>query len=193
MDAITLDSEVACIVGILPRERQEPQLLRIALRMELELDGPGESGDLAQGVDYAAVDGQIRFLAVESRFRLIESFSIAILRTVLSPPAAGEPRAQVRRATVRIAKPAVLRSALPAVELTRTAAWAARAPEVLPGGGTAEMILAAPEVSVRRLTLPAGAGFSYGAAYGIVGVQGQVAVPFRSEQASVLLAVRRLP
>ena len=193
MDAITLEADLSCIVGILPREREEPQPIHVSLRMELGLDGPGETGDLSEGVDYAAVDAQIRFLAVAGRFRLLETLGLAILRTVLLPPALGEARAQVGRATVRIAKPAVLLAAQPGVELTRTASWAARPAEALPGGGTADPIVAVPEVAVRRLTLPAGAGFSYGAAFGIVGVHGPVGVPYRSEQPSVLLAVRRLP
>lgn len=193
MDAVTLETEVACIVGILPRERVEPQALRISLRMELDLQGTGDTGDLSQSIDYGEVDAQLRFLAVQGRFRLIESFSLAILRTVLAPPAPGEPRAQVARATVRITKPAVLLSAAAGVELSRTAAWAVRPVEALPGGGTAEEIVAVSEVVVRRLTLPAGAALSGGSAWGLAGVRGPVAVPFRSEQPCVVLAVRRLP
>ncbi|MEQ1501909.1 MAG: dihydroneopterin aldolase [Myxococcota bacterium] len=192
-DAVNLELDVACIVGILPRERVEPQPVRIRLRMELDLGEVGDTGDLDRGVDYGAVDGQIRFLAVACRFRLIESFALAILRTVLLPPAPGEHRARVTRAAVRIAKPTVLRAAIPSIELARDADWAAATPEALSGGGWQEPILTAPEVTVRRLHLPGGTGFSYGEAYGLAGAEGPVEVPFRADHPVVLLAVRRLP
>ena len=83
MDAILLDVDLACIVGILPRERVEPQPLAVSLRMELDLERVGVTGDLGQGLDYAAVDAVVRFLAVEGRFRLIESLGITVLRAVL--------------------------------------------------------------------------------------------------------------
>lgn len=124
MDRIDLDLEVNAIVGILPRERIEPQPMRISLRMELPLEGCGTSGDLSAGVDYAEMDARIRHLAVHGRFRLIESLALAILRVVLDAPRAGEARAAVRRATVTIRKPAVLRAAEPSVTLSREASWA---------------------------------------------------------------------
>lgn len=137
MDRIDLDLEVCAIVGILPRERIEPQPMRISLRMELPLEPCGTTGELGAGVDYAEMDSRIRYLAVHGRFRLIESLAMAILRVVLDPPRAGEGRAAVERATVTIRKPAVLRAAEPSVTLSRDASWA---------GGDAVVDL--PEVTV---------------------------------------------
>ena len=121
MDRIDLDLEVCAIVGILPRERIEPQPLRISLRLELPLDRVGRSGDLSAGVDYAEMDARVRYLAVHGRFRLLESLALAILRVVLDPPRIGEERAAVQRASVTLRKPAVLRAAEPSVTMAREA------------------------------------------------------------------------
>lgn len=125
MDAVLLDLELACIVGILPRERVEPQPLEIRIELGLDLDPCGGSGDLERSVDYAAVDTQIRFLCTEGRFRLIEVLAVAILRAVLAPPAPGESRAAVQWAEIEIRKPAVMRCAMPGVRIRRDADWAA--------------------------------------------------------------------
>ncbi len=133
MDTIALELEVSCIVGILPRERVEPQPLHLTLDLELDLEAVGDTGDLERGVDYAAVDAEVRQLCVEGRFRLIESLALAILRAVLRGP--------VHRARVRIAKPTVMRAATPAVELERDAAWA----------GDDPVLIDVPEVLARRV------------------------------------------
>lgn len=116
MDKVLLRSELACIVGILPRERVEPQRITVDVHMELDLEAVGTTGDLGRGVDYAAVDALLRFLAVEGRFRLIESLAVAALRGIVTGP--------VERATIEIRKPDVLRAATPGVSVTRDAAWA---------------------------------------------------------------------
>jgi dihydroneopterin aldolase len=152
-DAIELDVRLSCIVGILPRERVEPQPLEIRLELELDLGGVGDTGDLARGVDYAAIDDQVRFLAVEGRFRLLESLGLAILRVVLAPP--------VERACVRIVKPAVLRASVPAVRLARDAAWA--------GAGAPDVVIDVSEVEVRRVTLAPGETLASGVALVLAG------------------------
>jgi dihydroneopterin aldolase len=125
-DVIHLHTELSCIVGILPRERVDPQRILVEVRMELPLEPVGDTGALELGVDYAAIDTQVRFLAVEGRFRLIESLGLAFLHAILSPPLPGEGRGQVARAWVRISKPEVLRAAVPGIELFRDAEWGAR-------------------------------------------------------------------
>lgn len=169
MDAISLDVDLRCIVGILPRERVTEQALRISLRLELDLEAVGDTGDLRAGVDYAAIDRQVRFLATEGRFRLIESLGLAVLRLVLAPP--------VKSARVRIAKPEVLPGSLPAVELAREAAWAM-------SGALARL----PEVEAGWRVLAPGEELRDGAA---LGPDGPVAVPFRAAAPVVLLVVRR--
>ncbi|MBX2801680.1 MAG: dihydroneopterin aldolase [Myxococcales bacterium] len=145
IDHVQLDLELACIVGILPRERIEPQALSISLCMGMDLDPCGTTGDLEAGVDYGAVDSQVRYLCTEGRFRLIEVLGVALLRLVLAPPGPGEARAPLAWASVQIRKPSVLRSAVPGVFLRRDAPWA--------GDGLA--LADVREVTARRVVLPA--------------------------------------
>jgi dihydroneopterin aldolase len=139
-DRIGLTVDLACIVGILPRERVEPQPLRVELSMALDLLRCGETGDLAASVNYGAVDEQVRWLATHGQFLLIESLALAIARVVLLPPAPGEGRAQVDRVSVSIHKPTVLRASAPSVTLVR-------GPEVLRG----DLLVDVPEVRVARV------------------------------------------
>jgi FolB domain-containing protein len=173
MDAIHLVLDLSCIVGILPRERVEPQPIVVRLRLELDLEAVGRTGQLEHGVDYASVDAQVRFLAVEGRFRLIESLAQAVLAAVLVAP--------VARASVQIEKPAVLRAAVPAVELARDRAWAAARGEVLAD---------APEVQVLRRSLQAGEAVAGEAVFVTEGF-GAVAVPFAADHPCTVLVVRR--
>ena len=140
MDTIALDIDLSCIVGILPRERTEPQPLQISLELDLDLEPVGDSGDLGLGIDYAQADAEVRYLCTEGQFLLIESLALAILRALLRPP--------VRQVRVRIAKPTVLRAAIPAVELERDASWATGDP----------VLVDLPEVAVRRLEVPTAEG-----------------------------------
>lgn len=149
-DEVGLDLEVACIVGILPRERVEPQRIRVRVAMALDLGPVGDTGDLAAGVDYAVVDGLVRFLAIEGRFRLIESLGIAALRAILATPVQGEGRAAVRQASIRITKPTVLRAAEASVAMTRDAAWA-HVPAVQRGAAAVMRLLDVPEVRIARI------------------------------------------
>jgi FolB domain-containing protein len=139
-DRIGLQVELACIVGILPRERVEPQPLRVAIEMGIDLGPCGESGDLAASVDYGAVDAQVRWLATHGEFRLIESLALAICRLVLLRPVAGEARAPVDRVEVTIEKPTVLRASSPRVTM-------ARGPAALRG----DLLIDVAEVSARRV------------------------------------------
>jgi dihydroneopterin aldolase len=123
MDFIELDTlRIDCIVGILERERREPQPIEIGLRLGLDLQIAAERGLLDRSVDYAAVADRVTTLATEGRFLLIETMALAIARLLLSPPAPQEGRAALDRVEVRIRKPEVLdRRAVPGVFLAREA------------------------------------------------------------------------
>lgn len=151
-DLVELELDLTCIVGILPRERVTEQRLEVRVELALPLGGVGETGDLSAGIDYAAVDGAVRFLAIEGRFRLIESLALAILRWVLAPPGPGESRAAVDEARVRLAKPEVMPRAKPAVCVARAATerGAGR------GGVTTEVLVQVPEARVTRVCVPRG-------------------------------------
>jgi dihydroneopterin aldolase len=197
MDSVELDLSLSCIVGILPRERIEPQPLRVQLHMELDLEHTARTGELEASVNYAAVDTLVRFLAIEGRFRLIESMGHALLRALLLPPGPGEERAQIARASVRISKPAVMLSSLPSVALQREAPWALAGPEA-PRTEIARLS----EVEIARWvlapgeTLPVAGDPTEGALLGLGGIVGRRDVPalgarFAAPCACTLLAVVR--
>ena len=112
-----------CVLGVLDWERREAQTLELELAMNLDLDRAA-AGDLGRSVDYSAILDQVQFIAQHGRWLLLESMAAAMARLVLAPPAAGEPRAQVKGVLVRLRKPDVLRGrAIPAIEIRRDDAW----------------------------------------------------------------------
>lgn len=185
-DAIELDFLLAAIVGILPRERLEPQPMRIRLRMELDLERTAQTGDLSASVDYGALDEAARFVAIEGRFLLLETLASTLLKMILLPPGPGEARAQVARASVRIEKPAVLLASTPSVSLRREAAWAHASGECVD-------LALLPEVTVRRWALQTGhSPEATGALLGLGGATGRLSGPFvASGPCTVLQVVRR--
>jgi len=160
MDLVTLDLDLDCIVGILPRERVTPQTLQASLEMELDLERTATTGDLDQSLDYAQADAMVRALATDGRFLLIETLAMTALRWLLSPPGPGEARASVAAATVHLRKPQVMPRALPGVRLRRQA-HQVQVPRVVVADGVAERVLAdLDEVLVRRVEVDAGAVYT---------------------------------
>ena len=161
-DAVTLTVDLTCIVGRLARERTEPQALRVRVVMETDLEASGSTGHLWHSVDYGAIDSQIRFLATEGRFVLVESLALAIGRLLLLPPAPGEHRAAIDAVEVTVEKPEVLPASLPGVQLRRSS-W------------EDDLLVDLPEVQVRRRTLAPGERMRAedGVAWGLVGLEGR--------------------
>ena len=109
MDCIQLtDFRVSCIIGVLDREQSEPQPLDVEVRMWLDLVPAGDTDDLSDTVDYAAVREEIAFLAEHGHWRLLESLGVAALRHLLAPPLHQMARAQIHRAELRMRKPTIL-------------------------------------------------------------------------------------
>ena len=155
MDAVTLDLDLTCIVGILGRERVHPQGLQASFVLELDLEPCAATGDLARSVDYAAVDTVMRTLA-GGGFLLIETLALAALRWVLLPPGPGEARGAVERASVHLRKPDVMPSALPGVRLQRSAGLPVERREAA-GGVVIRVLAELDEVVAWRVEVPAGA------------------------------------
>ncbi len=156
-DQITLDSLVVdCIVGVLEREQHTTQPLHIALGMSIGLTPCGDTGDLSESVNYAAVAEDVRFLCQHGRFRLIESLGLAALRQILSTPAPCEGRAPVDAAWIRIRKPVVLDgNPVPGVELHRSAPLAR--PVVSESGVAIHTLVHVPDSVAWRVELEPGA------------------------------------
>lgn len=162
MDRIVLDDLCFdAIVGVLPSEQACAQPLVLKLELWLDLDGAGASGDLEKSVDYAAVARQVRFVAQQGRWRLIESLGTAICRLLLAPPAHQEGRAQVERAAVSIAKPTILGGlAVPSVGFRRTRDWCRLARTEAPSRTVLERLEATPLEAAYRVHIEAGTGWT---------------------------------
>jgi dihydroneopterin aldolase len=163
MDTIHLRLQTECIVGILDRERVTPQPLEIEVAMELDLEQCGRRGDLDLSVNYASVDGALRFLTTEGRFRLIESLSVASLRWLLLPPGPDETRAPIDRVHIRFDKPTVMPDACPGVSMTREALWCRPRQAPLAPGCRADVLVEVREVQAYRVVREPGTPWPEGA------------------------------
>ena len=99
MDRIVIQNlRVRAILGILERERLEPQEVRVSVTA-FTLPRPVEAPDEISGcVDYAELADAIRLLVEAARRFTVEALAEDIARLCLS-------RAGVRKVTVRVEKP----------------------------------------------------------------------------------------
>lgn len=112
------------MVGLLEPEQRIVQSLVIDIVMVLPLEETARTGALDASLNYASVADQVVFIGQHGRWRLLESFSMAVCRLLLLAPAPSEGRAQVNEATVTIRKPAALGGlATPVVTLARDVGW----------------------------------------------------------------------
>lgn len=102
-----------CIIGIYPRERTEPQEVRINITLYLDLGRPGVTDDIGDTVDYKALKKRIVEQVAASEYHLIEALAAAVATECLR-------EARVRRVDVSVDKPGALTLAESvAVEITR--------------------------------------------------------------------------
>lgn len=107
--------QVMARVGVLPHEKAEPR--RVVLDLDLwmgDLRAAGDSDQLADTVDYAALCESVRVACAERHYQLIEAVAERVARVCLADP-------RIARVRVRVAKPgAVAAAAEVAVRITRT-------------------------------------------------------------------------
>jgi dihydroneopterin aldolase len=70
--------------GVLAREKVEPQPFEVDVVLHADLARAAESDDLAETVDYAAVNDLVRAIVTGPSFDLIEALAGAIARAVLA-------------------------------------------------------------------------------------------------------------
>jgi dihydroneopterin aldolase len=146
--------------------------------MNLDLDRAA-AGDLGRSVDYSAILDQVQFIAQHGRWLLLESMAAAMGRLVLAPPAAGEPRAQVRGVLVRLRKPDVLRGrAIPAIEIRRDRDWYRTEELALPRLAPAriEILQETRQTGAYRIHLPPGSRWTVPGKMAVQIVAGRVAL-----------------
>jgi 7,8-dihydroneopterin aldolase/epimerase/oxygenase len=98
--------------GWLPGERDRAQPFELELSVELDLRAAAAGDDLQETVDYAALSRRITGVVESTSFALLERLAGEILETVF------EDR-RIARASLTIAKPAILDGATPSVTLDR--------------------------------------------------------------------------
>lgn len=114
MDRIIIeDLRLRCIVGVNPDERTQDRDVNLCITLYADLRRAGSSDDLADTVDYSALERDVRALVEGSRFLLIERLAHEIAHFCLQRPG-------VDRVVVRLEKPHALRFARTvAVEIER--------------------------------------------------------------------------
>ncbi len=111
-----------CIVGLFDYERNTPQPVELDVTLELDTREAARAGRLERTVDYARLLGELRFILVAGRFRLLESAAEALAAWLLAPPSQDVPRPQVEAVEVRLSKLVALSgAAVPRLEIRRDA------------------------------------------------------------------------
>lgn len=109
-----------CIVGLFDFERNMPQPVELDVTLHLNTREAARDGKLTSTVDYARLLGELRFILVAGRFRLLESAAEALGCWLLAPPSADVHRPQVHAVDVRLTKLVALSgAAVPILEIHR--------------------------------------------------------------------------
>ncbi len=112
-----------CIVGLFDFERNTPQPVELDVTLHLDTRPAARAGKLASTVDYSRLLGELRFVLVAGRFRLLESAAEAVGAWLLAPPSQDVPRPAVEAVDVKLKKLVALSgAAVPTLEIHRTRA-----------------------------------------------------------------------
>ncbi len=152
--------ELTCIVGILEKERIETQRLLVEVGVGLDpkdLEICGETGQLDHSINYADIYDQIKFLAQYGKFRLLESFGVVLLRSLLLKKAKDEGRCDLISAYCRFQKPDILPSAISGVSMIRHYTWTENVKSVQINSKLRyELLLSVEECTVTRIFVDQG-------------------------------------
>lgn len=113
MDRITLRNIVAHGKhGANPGERDRTQPFQIEVELDLDLTRAGQTDQLHDTVDYAAVHETVVKIVEDHSYQLLERVASVILDEILRDP-------RIIRASLAIAKPDLLDGATPSVRIER--------------------------------------------------------------------------
>lgn len=110
-----------CIVGLFDFERNTPQPVELDVTLHLDTRTAARAGKLTSTVDYARLLGELRFILVAGRFRLLESAAEALTAWLLAPPSQDVPRPLIEGVDVKLSKLVALSgAAVPTLQIYRT-------------------------------------------------------------------------
>lgn len=113
MDRISLRNIVAHGKhGANPGERDRAQPFHIEVDLDIDLTRAGQTDQLHDTVDYAAVHRTVVAIVEEQSYQLLERVASVVLDEILRDP-------RIIRASLSIAKPELLDGATPSVKLIR--------------------------------------------------------------------------
>lgn len=93
------DLKIHCIVGILPRERNEAQTIYLDVEMDHDFEMAAKTERVEHTVDYAEVSAGLTELATRAQFQLIETLAEQSAELIF------ERWRSVRRCKVTVKKP----------------------------------------------------------------------------------------
>jgi len=105
--------ETDCVLGVYPEERERARPVEMDVALEVRTAEAAREDDFAKALNYERVEADLRALAREGRFRLVETLAERAAALCLGYEG-------VRRVRVRVEKPGALRHAKTvAVEVER--------------------------------------------------------------------------
>ena len=96
--------EIICIVGILPREREEEQRILVDVEMDYDFAAAAASENVKDTVDYVDMANYLTSLAREKKYQLIETYAEEAAAGILD-------RFGGTRVALKIMKPAAIPAA----------------------------------------------------------------------------------
>lgn len=92
------DLEILCIVGILPRERVEPQTLFLDVDLDLDFGPAAKTEDVTHTIDYAAVSAWLTERLQTRKYQLVETLAVECCQQLLEQhPTVGRVRIEVKK------------------------------------------------------------------------------------------------
>jgi dihydroneopterin aldolase len=84
-------------VGTTREERQTPQLCAIDLALGVDLEKPGESGALADSIDYVELFRKVEHLCTGKSFKLLEEIAHQVCQEMLGIPGIQQVKLRIRK------------------------------------------------------------------------------------------------
>jgi FolB domain-containing protein len=183
--------ETECVVGVYPRERNRPQLLRVNLDLWVDTESAGKSGRLSRTVDYDATAFAVVFLLQSCRFGLLETAAHALATHLLASPSPAERRAPIAAVRIELIKPEALPgNAIASLCVERDASFASIVHASTEFGST-DVIHESQEAGIFRLNFAPGRSASLGGHDAELALTGGLSIAGEARNAGSAQKLRR--